>query len=89
MSASHSTITYKVTLYIIILFFLHFELLAESRIVLPKKMISSSPPPPPLNLPKPPSTLNRYKKMELNAFRPTCEGRSPGMGHDDPPGRRA
>ncbi|KAL7150572.1 hypothetical protein ABFS83_05G122000 [Erythranthe nasuta] len=31
--------------------------------------------------------LYRYKKMQIEAFRPTTPGNSPGMGHDTPPGR--
>ncbi|KAB9571943.1 hypothetical protein FH972_027045 [Carpinus fangiana] len=39
--------------------------------------------------PKPPSTIsfsvNRYKMIESDAFRPTTPGHSPGVGHRDPP----
>ncbi|KAK7835100.1 precursor of cep12, partial [Quercus suber] len=42
-----------------------------------------------LSKPKPPSTgwftINRYKMVEINAFRPTTPGHSPGVGHDHPP----
>ncbi|KAL0447639.1 UNVERIFIED_CONTAM: hypothetical protein Slati_1891800 [Sesamum latifolium] len=31
--------------------------------------------------------FNRYKKIQADAFRPTAPGHSPGMGHNDPPGR--
>ncbi|KAL6985569.1 hypothetical protein U1Q18_018945 [Sarracenia purpurea var. burkii] len=31
-------------------------------------------------------TINRYKKTETEAFRPTTPGHSPGVGHQDPPG---
>ncbi|KAJ0110718.1 hypothetical protein Patl1_02667 [Pistacia atlantica] len=38
---------------------------------------------------KPPAsisyTINRYKKTEADAFRPTSPGHSPGVGHDVPP----
>ncbi|KAG6591857.1 Precursor of CEP4, partial [Cucurbita argyrosperma subsp. sororia] len=41
--------------------------------------------------PAPVSTLafsiNRYKYVETDAFRPTTPGHSPGVGHTDPPGR--
>ncbi|KAL9230736.1 hypothetical protein vseg_006050 [Gypsophila vaccaria] len=30
--------------------------------------------------------MNRYKKIEIEAFRPTSPGRSPGAGHEEPPG---
>lgn len=30
--------------------------------------------------------VNRYKKTETEAFRPTAPGRSPGAGHETPPG---
>ncbi|KAK9716049.1 hypothetical protein RND81_06G208100 [Saponaria officinalis] len=30
--------------------------------------------------------INRYKKTETEAFRPTAPGRSPGAGHEEPPG---
>lgn len=42
-----------------------------------------------LIMPKPPSihwfTINRYKKVEADAFRPTSPGHSPGVGHEQPP----
>lgn len=44
------------------------------------------------NMPKPPTiggfTLNRYKMIEKDAFRPTSPGHSPGIGHDVPPSVR-
>lgn len=30
--------------------------------------------------------MGRYKKFETEAFRPTAPGRSPGAGHEEPPG---
>lgn len=30
-------------------------------------------------------TINRYKKIEADAFRPTSSGHSPGVGHFQPP----
>ncbi|KAL5860414.1 hypothetical protein ACOSQ4_001710 [Xanthoceras sorbifolium] len=42
-----------------------------------------------MNKPKPPSmyyyTINRYKKTESEAFRPTSPGHSPGVGNKEPP----
>ena len=41
-----------------------------------------------LNKPKPPSTwftINRYKMAEIEDFRPTTPGHSPGVGHNHPP----
>ncbi|KAL9242614.1 hypothetical protein vseg_016600 [Gypsophila vaccaria] len=43
------------------------------------------------NVIRPPSLsidfrVNRYKKIEIEAFRPTTPGRSPGAGHEEPPG---
>ncbi|KAK7835106.1 precursor of cep4 [Quercus suber] len=41
-----------------------------------------------LTRPKPPSTwftINRYKMAEIEDFRPTTPGHSPGAGHDHPP----
>ncbi|KAL1569283.1 hypothetical protein AAHA92_00778 [Salvia divinorum] len=29
--------------------------------------------------------INRYKKIQTDAYRPTTPGNSPGMGHDVPP----
>ncbi|KAF2308767.1 hypothetical protein GH714_017472 [Hevea brasiliensis] len=50
------------------------------------------PPPTPrasLTKPKPPSAnlyaINRYKFTEKEAFRPTQQGHSPGVGHGNPP----
>ncbi|KAG6608019.1 Precursor of CEP4, partial [Cucurbita argyrosperma subsp. sororia] len=31
-------------------------------------------------------SINRYKYVEMDAFRPTSPGHSPGVGHKDPPG---
>ncbi|KAL7166534.1 hypothetical protein ACSBR2_037244 [Camellia fascicularis] len=43
-----------------------------------------------LRRPKPPAIggfrLNRYKRTETEAFRPTSPGHSPGIGHEEPPG---
>ncbi|PWA51060.1 hypothetical protein CTI12_AA466900 [Artemisia annua] len=42
-----------------------------------------------LVLPNPPSTKelsDRHQKYKLRAFRPTCPGPSPGVGHVIPPG---
>ncbi|KAK9052875.1 hypothetical protein SSX86_029505 [Deinandra increscens subsp. villosa] len=51
------------------------------------------PPPTPIQSPPAPMapatsqlTVNRYKKYETRAFRPTCPGPSPGAGHQNPPG---
>ncbi|KAL9661131.1 hypothetical protein QQ045_025952 [Rhodiola kirilowii] len=30
-------------------------------------------------------SINRYKKIEADAFRPTSSGHSPGVGHFEPP----
>ena len=41
-----------------------------------------------LTTPKPPSTwftIHRYKMAEIEDFRPTSPGHSPGAGHDHPP----
>lgn len=81
--AKHQRIHVKTTLCIIlVLLELHFfVLVAASRN--PK----SHP-----NRPKPPTigvfTLNRYKKIEADAYRPTSPGHSPGVGHDVPPHMR-
>ncbi|GMH09633.1 hypothetical protein Nepgr_011474 [Nepenthes gracilis] len=51
-----------------------------------------APPTPRPALVKPPSvaafTVNCRKMMETEAFRPTTPGRSPGVGHEEPPGAR-
>lgn len=31
-------------------------------------------------------SINRYKYVEMEAFRPTSPGHSPGVGHKEPPG---
>ncbi|GMH29983.1 hypothetical protein Nepgr_031826 [Nepenthes gracilis] len=31
-------------------------------------------------------SMNRHKMIETTAFRPTTPGRSPGVGHNEPPG---
>ncbi|PIN19379.1 hypothetical protein CDL12_07956 [Handroanthus impetiginosus] len=44
-----------------------------------------------LTKPNPPPVygfrLNRFKKIQADAYRPTTPGNSPGMGHDEPPGK--
>lgn len=46
-----------------------------------------------LTKPKPPSTawfsVNRYKMVEIDAFRPTSPGHSPAVGHREPPALHA
>uniref|UniRef100_A0A0A0KWX0 Uncharacterized protein n=1 Tax=Cucumis sativus TaxID=3659 RepID=A0A0A0KWX0_CUCSA len=32
-------------------------------------------------------SINRYKYVETDAFRPTSPGHSPGVGHNEPPGK--
>lgn len=49
------------------------------------------PPPMPIETPPAPRSMskhmiNRYKKYETRAYRPTCPGPSPGVGHGNPPG---
>ncbi|GMI95682.1 hypothetical protein HRI_003237500 [Hibiscus trionum] len=52
---------------------------------------SRAPPKAYLGKPAAPSlsfTINRYRKTETEAFRPTSPGHSPGVGHLDPPSGR-
>ncbi|CAK9143709.1 unnamed protein product [Ilex paraguariensis] len=67
---------------------MHFYLIAESRAL---KVHPPAMPIPTVSRPKSPSigggfTINRYKNIEADAFRPTTPGHSPGVGHYDPPG---
>ncbi|XAR70758.1 hypothetical protein NMG60_11027735 [Bertholletia excelsa] len=64
----------------------HLLLKAASRQIKPHTTISMAS----SRVPKPPSisgfTLNRYKMVETDAYRPTAPGHSPGIGHEEPPG---
>lgn len=64
----------------------HFLLIPASD----RPNIHSPAPVPSSDSPKPPGnrrlTINRYKKIESEAFRPTTPGHSPGMGNNNPPG---
>ncbi|KAA8521062.1 hypothetical protein F0562_011785 [Nyssa sinensis] len=64
----------------------HCDLISASRL---PKLHPPAMPIPTLRNPKPPSSgrfiLNRYKKSETEAFRPTTPGISPGTGHLQPP----
>ncbi|XVF52167.1 hypothetical protein PTKIN_Ptkin04bG0243100 [Pterospermum kingtungense] len=64
----------------------HFDMISASRSTL---VIRASPKDSLSKLPSPPSiigfTINRYKMTETEAYRPTCPGHSPGVGHDHPP----
>ncbi|KAL5793117.1 hypothetical protein ACOSP7_001711 [Xanthoceras sorbifolium] len=79
------------TLCFLVVLLLHnnFELISASRPlgVFHPPAIPTSPLS--MNKPKPPSmyyyTINRYKKTESEAFRPTSPGHSPGVGNKEPP----
>ncbi|KAG7955499.1 hypothetical protein I3843_11G074400 [Carya illinoinensis] len=89
-------ITTLLTLFMIIFLILqrNFGSIAASRPVAvsidPPAAIPSSQY---LSKPKPPSTawfsVNPYKMVEIDAFRPTSRGNSPGVGHRQPPGLHA
>ncbi|EOY25382.1 Uncharacterized protein TCM_016708 [Theobroma cacao] len=66
----------------------HFHPISASRSLgfrapsIPKDFLSK-PSSPSNNLGR--FTINRYKMIEADAFRPTSPGHSPGVGHNDPP----
>lgn len=47
---------------------------------IPRSYLSSPIAPPTVSF-----TINRYKMVQTEAFRPTTPGHSPGVGHDTPP----
>ncbi|CAI9771650.1 unnamed protein product [Fraxinus pennsylvanica] len=65
----------------------HFLLISASE----RPNFHSPAPVPSSDSPKPPGyrrlIINRYKKIESEAFRPTTPGHSPGMGNNNPPDR--
>ncbi|KAK6946573.1 hypothetical protein RJ641_000046, partial [Dillenia turbinata] len=89
MACNNKTATLTLFLLVILLIQQYFGLTAGSRLreLHAPVMAASS-----LVMPKPPSgsmeisfTVNPYKKMEEDAFRPTQPGPSPGVGHYAPP----
>ncbi|CAL5431922.1 unnamed protein product [Camellia sinensis] len=87
--ASHHRIQVLALYIIFLLLQTHFDMISASRQPKIHPPILS---PGSLSRPKPPSAIggfssNRYKKDEIEAYRPTCPGNSPGIGHHDPPPR--
>lgn len=83
MATSHGTAYLKATLSLLLLVTQHLYL-APAR-----KVESISPHGSSVVKPKAPSSRGyvvlRYKKSEVEAFRPTGPGHSPGMGHGGAP----
>ncbi|KAK4401054.1 hypothetical protein Sango_1211500 [Sesamum angolense] len=89
--ASSDKTSYVLVLYLLLVFLqLHFGLMSAYQ---PQKIRPPAPVralirpvvnPPPARIG---FRVNRFKKTETDAFRPTAPGNSPGMGHDGPPGR--
>ncbi|KAK8639910.1 hypothetical protein V6N13_138276 [Hibiscus sabdariffa] len=87
---------FLLSLFLFLLLQQHFELTSASRplafrappTTATKAYLGKRKPPasPSLNLER--FTINRYKKTETEAFRPTSPGHSPGVGHDNPPSAR-
>ncbi|GKV10506.1 hypothetical protein SLEP1_g21856 [Rubroshorea leprosula] len=69
----------------------HFQLIAASRSpmfhppAIPRASVMRKPIRPPA-IDFNGFTINRYKMIQSDAFRPTSPGHSPGVGHDEPPG---
>ncbi|KAL8254427.1 hypothetical protein R6Q59_032648 [Mikania micrantha] len=61
---------------------IHAIEVSKGRKILPPSMPTHTPPAPIAHE----RMLNRYKKYETRAYRPTCPGPSPGIGHGSPPG---
>ncbi|KAI4343319.1 hypothetical protein MLD38_027841 [Melastoma candidum] len=72
--------------FVLVLILLAFLVPKSSHRAEASRMLAKHP------LPNPPSivryyvAINRYKKTETEAFRPTSPGHSPGAGHGEPPG---
>lgn len=90
MATWHGKMCLKATLSLLLLVTQHLYVAPARKI---EEM--GAPQGSPLVKPKAPSSrggyfvLGRYKKDEVEAFRPTTPGGSPGMGHGNPPGNHA
>ncbi|KAK8481761.1 hypothetical protein V6N13_097774 [Hibiscus sabdariffa] len=87
LMANTTAYTCVLSLLMFLLLHQHFDLISASRVP-PSitKAYIGKPAAPSLNLDR--FTINRYKKTETEAFRPTSPGHSPGVGHLDPPSGR-
>ncbi|KAL8201148.1 hypothetical protein R6Q57_012487 [Mikania cordata] len=72
-------------LMLLVPFNLHSIEASKARKILPLPL-PIQPPPTPMTPAVSELMVNRYKKYETRAFRPTCPGPSPGVGHGNPPG---
>ncbi|XWS49374.1 hypothetical protein CRYUN_Cryun13aG0158200 [Craigia yunnanensis] len=85
---AHRANILMLSLFVFLVLQQHFDLISASRSLvfgaspIPKDSLSK-PSPPSNNLNR--FTINRYKMIENDAFRPTSPGHSPGVGHLDPP----
>ncbi|KAL9669568.1 hypothetical protein QQ045_007115 [Rhodiola kirilowii] len=80
--------SYRVLALFVVLFILQQNLMAVA--IRPLESRKNSVLGPPVSQHRvPPSlpsfTINRCKKIEADAFRPTSSGHSPGVGHFEPP----
>ncbi|XP_022738733.1 precursor of CEP12 [Durio zibethinus] len=86
---AHTANIFRLSLFMFLLLQQHFDLISASRSLAfrasptPKDYLSK-PGPPSVNLDNR-FTINRFKKIEGEAFRPTSPGHSPGVGHYSPP----
>ncbi|GMJ12574.1 hypothetical protein like AT2G35612 [Hibiscus trionum] len=75
---------FVLSLFVFLLLQQHFEPISASRPLAfraPPSITKAYPG----NPTSPSLTIKRYKKTETEAFRPTSPGRSPGVGHGNPP----
>ncbi|KAE8677504.1 putative electron carrier [Hibiscus syriacus] len=87
------TNAFVLSLFAFLLLQQHFDLISAASRPLAfrappsiSKAYKGNPTFPSLNLDR--FTINRYKKTETEAFRPTSPGHSPGVGHYNPPSGR-
>ncbi|GMH22828.1 hypothetical protein Nepgr_024671 [Nepenthes gracilis] len=77
----------KMTLLVVFILLLHQQFISIEA----SRARGIFPPPTPRPVVNPQAStdgfrINRRKVVETEAFRPTTPGRSPGVGHVDPPG---
>ncbi|KAK8650386.1 hypothetical protein V6N13_140027 [Hibiscus sabdariffa] len=85
LMANTTANTFVLCLLMFLLLQQHFDPISRAPPSITKAYLGK-PAAPSLNLDR--FTINRYKKTETEAFRPTSPGHSPGVGHLDPPPNR-
>ncbi|CAN8285101.1 unnamed protein product [Cochlearia groenlandica] len=84
MNFSSTTILYRLFIVLLVIIQLQVKITTCARHA--PVVVSWSPPEPPKDDFVWYHKINRYKNIEQDAFRPTHQGPSQGIGHKNPPG---